>query len=376
MSLQNTITDIASKIRSNDYKNEAEVTNGIVLRVLNELNWPSYDTGKVKPQYNVNNNYVDLALCCPDNRPVVIIEIKAIGRGNDVDKQILKYAFDLGAPMAIFTDGQEWHFYLPAAKGELIERRFYKVDLLERPANEIAEILKSYLHYDEVKSDRAFEKAKNDLKKQYKVKEVKDNIPIAWNNLVLNSDEMLIAVISEKVCDLIGYNPENSAIIEFLKQLKISTNTNPSSIIERAVVRQKTLRVNQTERVNTPIVTISNERRINANNRSLIINGNQIPVRTAKDIMSQTLEYFIQNHPNLIDTIAKECQSRKRRLIDKDIYNLYISRPDLSEEHSYPLSNGYFMGTNYSSREYIKYIEKILQLLKRYKYNINIEFSF
>jgi hypothetical protein len=38
--------------------------------------------------------------------------------------------------MAVLTDGQEWHFFLPTEQGDYGERRVYKLDLLERDPQE------------------------------------------------------------------------------------------------------------------------------------------------------------------------------------------------------------------------------------------------
>lgn len=110
MEFKTTICEIIKSIKQREFLNEAEVNNGIILRILNQLNWNVYDTKKVKPQYRIDNKMIDFALCFPENKPIIIIEVKALGKAVNTDEQVLTYAFKTGIPMAILTDGQEWHF--------------------------------------------------------------------------------------------------------------------------------------------------------------------------------------------------------------------------------------------------------------------------
>ena len=66
------------------------------------------------------------------------------------ERQLFEYAFHMGVPMAILTDGQEWHFYLPAEQGLYQERKVYNLNILEREVTESANRLNRYLQYDAV----------------------------------------------------------------------------------------------------------------------------------------------------------------------------------------------------------------------------------
>ena len=129
---------------------------------------------------------IDFALCFPENKPIAIIEVKALGKAVNTDEQVLTYAFKTGIPVAILTDGQEWHFYLPAERGSLTERRFYKLDLLEREGNEIEKIFTDYL--------------------DYKNKEINTSIPKAWDKLLQDRDSSLIKLIAEKLQTFVALN--------------------------------------------------------------------------------------------------------------------------------------------------------------------------
>jgi len=53
----------------------------------------------------------------------VFIEVKQVGQSDGGERQLFEYAFHRGVPMAILTDGQEWHFFLPAKQGDYGDRR-------------------------------------------------------------------------------------------------------------------------------------------------------------------------------------------------------------------------------------------------------------
>jgi hypothetical protein len=126
------LQDIRAGIKAGRYVNEATVSQGIVQRLLHILGWPVYDTEIVAPEYSLGGRRADYALCHPPRESVILVEVKQIGQSQGADRQLFEYAFHKGVPMAVLTDGQEWHFFLPTEQGDYGERRVYKLDLLER----------------------------------------------------------------------------------------------------------------------------------------------------------------------------------------------------------------------------------------------------
>lgn len=220
MPLEEQITDIQGKLRNSEYPNEQSISQGIVLRLLSALQWPVYDTQSVIPEYSIQGRRVDFALCVQKNKPVIFIEVKQPGNTLGADKQLFEYAFHKGIPFAIVTDGNEWHFYLPAEVGSYDERRVYKLDLIERDKQESAYRLERYLSFNEVAQGNALENAREDYKNVSKERQAKANIPIAWEKLLEEKDEMLTEVISEKVESICGFKPTQKQIIAYLISLK------------------------------------------------------------------------------------------------------------------------------------------------------------
>jgi len=227
MSLEEHIPDIQNKLQNNEYPNEQSISQGIVLRLLAAMQWPVYDTQLVIPEYSIQGRRVDFALCIQKNKPVVFIEVKQPGNTLGADKQLFEYAFHKGVPFAIVTDGKEWNFYLPAEVGSYDERRVYKLDLIERDNQESAYLLERYLSFSEVGNGNALENARKDYKNVSKEREAKANIPIAWEKLLEDKDELLTEVISEKVESICGFKPLQQQIINYLSSLNIGVTIPP-----------------------------------------------------------------------------------------------------------------------------------------------------
>ena len=162
MALRDTLEAVTQNLRAGRYPNEQAISQGVVLRVLTELGWDTYDPGHVWPEYSVAGRRVDFALCFPAQKPAVFVEVKQPGRVEGGDQQLFEYAFHNGVPMAILCDGKTWGFYLPGDQGSYDERRVYKLDLQERSTEEAAEKLTRYLSYQRTVSGEAIDDARRD----------------------------------------------------------------------------------------------------------------------------------------------------------------------------------------------------------------------
>ena len=217
MDLTEHITQIQDNIRHGRFINEASVSQGIVMRLLNALNWPAYDTDIVAPEFTVEGKRVDFALCHPTtHKPIVFIEVKRVGQSEGAEKQLFEYAFVIGVPLAILTDGQEWHIFLPGEQGHYQERRVYKLDLLDRPAADSAARLTRYLDYESVSSGKALEAARKDYHNVTREREIRTNLPIAFARLIEEQDDGLIELLADRVENLCGYRPNPDTVTEFL----------------------------------------------------------------------------------------------------------------------------------------------------------------
>ena len=220
MTLKEHIDDIHKGLEAGQYGNEAAVSQGVVLRLLGALAWPTFNTQVVAPEYGVEGTRVDFALCHPLSKPLVFVEVKQVGKIEGAEKQLFQYAFHTGVPIAILTDGREWHFFHPSGQGDYRERRVYKLDLIERNSEESATRLNRYLHYQSIRTGEAVEAIKADYEKVVQQRQVATRLPEAWIKLVEEADEFLLDVVAEKVESLCGYKPTNEQVLDFLKSLE------------------------------------------------------------------------------------------------------------------------------------------------------------
>lgn len=336
MDLNEHITEIQRAIRAGQFSNEAAVSRGIVMRLLHALNWPIFDTNIVWPEYSLETLKVDYALCHPPSKPTVIIEVKNIGNLEGADSKLFEYAFRAGVPMAILTDGQEWHFYLPAGKGSILERRFYKLDILKRDLAEIVNLFERYLAYERIRNGEALKSARAEHDSASIRREVKTHIPIAWKKIIEEQDSILIDLISEKVADLCGYKPEPDLVSSFLlEQLKTLaplpeiTTVPPSGVIP-------------------PVKT---------DRCSYTLRGKTTYFRSASDVLLNVLDELSKRDSSFITRFASRKHGKRRRYVARTREELYPGRPDLAQ-YSKQLSNGWWVGTNYSKSN----ISQIIQL--------------
>ena len=215
------ITFARQRLAEGGYGSEASISAGVVLPLLDALGWPTYDPALVVPEYRVENRRVDFALLTRGT-PAVFVEVKQPGTIDGADRQLFEYAFHVGVPMAVLTDGATWHVYLPAMQGSYDERRVYLLDLAERPPEESAERLLRYLARTAVESGEAEERAKADYKRSRQRRGALDAIPQAWANLIGGESTRLVDVLAAEVQSLSGFQPHPDDIETFLRRLEPS----------------------------------------------------------------------------------------------------------------------------------------------------------
>lgn len=217
MNLEQHIQEIREGIAAGRFSNEAAVSQGIVLRLLHALSWPAYDTQIVCPEFSLEGRRVDFALCHPPQKPVAFIEVKQIGQSENAERQLFEYAFHIGVPFAILTDGREWNFFLPAEQGDYGERRVYKLDLVERDTPECVFRLNRYLKYDAIISGKAIDDAREDYRHVSRDRLIKKTLPDAWRRMVEEDDDLLLELLADRVESLCGYKPDLKAVAAFIK---------------------------------------------------------------------------------------------------------------------------------------------------------------
>ncbi len=353
MAIDSHIEKIREGIREGRFTSEAAVSQGILLPALHELGWPVFDTSIVIPEFSVEGRRVDYALCHPENRPSVFIEVKKVGLSEGADRQLFEYAFHLGVPMAILTDGQEWSFYLPGEQGRYDERRVYKLDLLERDIPEAKSRLERYLSYSNVCSGSALKAARSDYQNVARVRIIETNFPKAWEALLKEQDSLLLDLLAEKVEDLCGYKPDLDVCSQFLER-----QVQNSQHLEK-YKPEKTPPIKQ-PRASTSVTGTSRTRTVD--NFKFVFKGKEFSAGSAREVMTKLFQLLSQEDSGFLDRFASRKHGKKRRYLARDKRDLYPGRPDLSEQHSVEVVSGWWLGTNYSRRNIQEIIELALEV--------------
>jgi len=336
MELNEHIIEIKRAIQAGHFANEAAVSRGIVMRLLQALNWPIFDTNIVWPEYSLESLRVDYALCHPPSKPTIILEVKNIGNLEGADSKLFEYAFRAGVPMAILTDGQEWHFYLPAEKGSILERRFYKIDILQRDLGEIVTRFNCYLAYEKIRNGEALKSARSEHNSASILREVERHLPIAWKKIIEEQDSILIDLVSEKVADICGYKPDPDLVSSFLSKELIPSPQQVTDI---------------------PLTPYQRESHHSKNSRiGYTLHGKENHLRCAADVLINVLDELSKRDSSFITRLASRKHGKKRRYVAQNREELYPGRPDLAE-YSKKLSNGWWVGTNYSKANIKQIIE-------------------
>jgi predicted type IV restriction endonuclease len=362
--ISNHISEIRDGINKGLFTNEAAISQGIVLRLLAVLKWPTYDTRVVFPEYSLSGKRVDFALCHPPNKPLIFIEVKQnIEKSDLAERQLFEYAFHTGVPMAVLTDGREWHFFLPGEQGDYTERRLYKLDILERDISEIENRIKRYLEYERICSGIALEDARKDYKDIARDRIIKNTLPQAWIKIIEEEDDLLLELIADRTESLCGYKPNLDTISDFLKNINLisipsqKTRQIPIKTIETAELKKPTENITENKFTLKKLDGMGIGGGVKPT--AIEINGQKKYVKDWTELSVYFVKYLIKN--GLINrTNVPILNSAKR-----DKYFINIERKHLNPEKDggWQEVDGYYIDTKYSSSRHIKNMIYTLEYL-------------
>jgi len=339
MALEVTLTDVTAKLREGRFPNEQAISQGIVLRILQELGWTTWDVSLVWPEYQTGEGRADFALCHPPNKPIAFIEVKPPGRAEDAVRQALDYAFHSGGvPLVVLTDGKTWSFYLTMEQGTYEDRRVYKLDLFERSAEAAAGKLTQYLNYNRLCSGEAVESARQEYRSRNRAAQAKAAIPSAWQVLVGKGDELLVDLLASAVETKAGVRPEEDDVLTFL------TSLGKPVVIEAAVATRSPQREPSPPLHRPPP---SYDPAASTRAGTLILRGKAFRYANAKDAMVIVLRELAATDPSFLQRCSQhpDAQGRKRQYIARNPEALYPDRPDL-RDYREELPGGWYVATN------------------------------
>lgn len=364
MGIEDDIEGIRVGMKAGRFPNEASVSQGIVLRLLNALGWPTYETEHVWPEYSLSGRRVDYALCCPPGKPIAFIEVKQIGQSDGAERQLFEYAFHDGVPMAILTDGREWNFFLPGEQGDYGERRVYKLDIVERDIGECGERLRRYLQHSAVASGAAIQAARDDYRNVSRERQMISSLPKAWAQIIADEDEMLLEIVADRVESLCGFKPGPDMVAKYLKETQggqvgqSSVKSSPVNVLAKraldAAPPLPSIAVEVTKPYN-PVETPPSAQATVGNGFTFA--GAFHPARNAIDTLRQVFDALMRKDATFAERFASlPKHGRSRRYLARNPSDLYPGREDLARECSTELSSGWWLSTNHSRQSITKIV--------------------
>ena len=213
-----TIVDLKQRIAAGSFRSEAEISRGVVSRILHELGWPVFDVHVVTPEFKIGTRKADYALCHPPGKPSVLLEVKDLGKADGKgEKQLFEYCFHQGVPIAVLTDGRSWSFFFPAGQGSYQERRFALVDLVGDDPADSAKTLSEYLQAQDVQSGEARNRAQRDYEAARQKKEAASKYASVWRKLLSGPESLLLDLFREEVEQVTGVRPDRAGAAEFIR---------------------------------------------------------------------------------------------------------------------------------------------------------------
>ena len=354
MALEDTIQQIRGNLRAGSFGNEAAVSNGAVLPILNDLGWPVFNTAVVHPEYPVQpvdqggKKRVDFALRNPNSgKAAVFVEVKDVGKGATGEAQLFGYAFHEGVPLVVLTDGREWSFYLPAGSGSYEDRRVYKLDLLGQDTSECSYRLKRYLSHADVIQGKAFESAKADYDNSNREVAIQRSLPEAWRRLLENPDEPILNSLAEKVEDLCGFKPDHKLCSEFISSTQIprpAPSGQPTGTGSYSGSLPAAPRINS--RATSP--NLPRVSRLLPGEIGFVLLGQTHRRFTIKDVLISVFEKLAERDNEFPRRFAARRHGRSRRYLAQTRQELFPHRLDFQEKYSHRTNFGWYICTSHS----------------------------
>lgn len=389
--LENAIEGIRRGLEAHTFVNEASVSQGIVLPILQALGWSVFDTAIVQPEYVVDGGRVDYALCHPKKNPVILIEVKKVGKAENADEQLFRYAFKVGVPVLVLTDGRDWSFYFPSGSGNYAERRFYKIDLLTRDLQDCVYRFQRYLSYSGIANGDYRRNADADFTSIQSGRTVKQNLPIAFANVVRRKHPALIDLLREELTDLVGFDASDEEIVAYLDALAKGELPQWKSQAPRPLSTTPKVELLQSPPIASPKGRSSVQRQAKPPKGQVVPSnetGGREPSSTAQafaqapssyhmrfkteeigapsasGFIKRFFQFAVVQDPAFGPNFMKAKHGSRRRYLSADPEELFPGRKDLQEKYVFPLPSGLYLGLNMSARQIKEVVELALKTNK------------
>lgn len=296
---------------------EASAKQVLVLSLLNELGWDTYNRAEVFPEYPLDEKKLDYCLQIQNN---VKVFIEAKKPSEDLEKheeQLLQYAFKRSVKLGILTNGVAWWFYLPMKEVPWRERKFFAIDIRSQETTEVSSNFLSFLGKEQVASGKAIESAEKLFESKSRVRKIQQTLPRAWREIIETPDDLLVEIVADKVESLCGHKPEEHIVISFLRKIEESSNIEPTIITKTSPIVSKP--IGNAERRGPSLVMDYKNSHARAS-----YNGGRVVVHSGSMIMAKTHPSLLNKYRDLRERLLgdgtlRESATRGLLTLEKDI---------------------------------------------------------
>jgi len=320
---------------------EAQVSQGPVRSVLQALGWDTFDVDSVVPEYSVGSRRVDYALKTSLATTDVFLEIKAPGKADDAaDKQLFEYAYHVGIPFAVLTDGRIWNFYLPSGQGDYQERRLFRLDIVEMEMAECCQRLERYLGFERVRKGTARIEATSEYDDKFRKNKIKQLIPGVWKSLLSEPDDLLCDVLIEAVEAGGGERPARIDVENFLKAQLVA---DPVMVLNKFVIKPL---------LPAASIKYSTETIVNVEGGVgfQLQNGDWQSFQTGKQCYVAIIRYLVKHYADFAPRFQNAKSRGKRAWIAHSAKELFPGRPDFQTSETTEVGAGWLIGTQMSAQ--------------------------
>jgi len=276
------------------FPNEAAVSQGAVLPILQACGWSTHKTDEVCPEYATQDNQrVDYALL-RGGKPLIFIEVKhRLDNDRSLDKgieQVLNYAYKEGVPVAVLTDGDAWFFYWPAAPEQRYAQRLAQaIQLTRTEPTEAATILRKYLQKS---PDLSPTRLRKTIEEAFHVNKLPTLLEEIFQNPTDELVELIEGIAKQRDID-VGKEQIRAFLPQWLKKYKPSDSSPSSSAM-------------LSNTPSTPHVSGAPPLSSPPTDLGYYYRGTFYPASGKKDIYVEIIGRLMQDFPDFADRFSKE----------------------------------------------------------------------
>ena len=370
-----TIQDIAQDIAAGTFRSEAEISQGVVKHILQELGWPIFKTQVVSPEFRIGDGAkkVDYALCHPPGKAAVLIEVKDLGKADGKgQQQLFEYCFHKGVPIAVLTDGRIWSFFYPFGAGDYKERMFAEIDLLDEDPSAAIGAFARYLAWEAVKSGAAGKRAQQDYEEAQFQKHAASEFASVWRTLLSKPEEsLLLELFLEAVGNKIGRQPDRERAAEFIRErardMGAASATSPKTPKRRSERARKQppaspAPTRPTVQKPEPSPSFFPAASVPKQLPFFIFEGRKETFRSGAACFVAVFRMFAERYPGFCRRYSERYRGKSRKHLARTKEEIYPDTPQL-HSRAKSLSGGWWLDTNLSSAYKIQRIEGACELV-------------